>query len=156
RAGASFDAGVMVRAPVLDADGSRLIGVRAAARAGVHDLRARLMIAADGRHSRLAFNLGLSAYAGHPRRWAFGAYYTDVDGLTTCGEMHVRVDGYIGIAPLPDGLTNVCVVRELGSAFRAQRADGDQLVESALATDPVLRERFARARRVTDITTLGP
>ena len=156
RAGASFDAGVMVRAPLLAADGSQLLGVRVAAQAGEHDLRAALVIAADGRHSRLAFNLGLAVYAARPRRWAFGAYYTDVDGLTPCGEMHIRLDGYIGIAPLPDGVTNVCVVRELGSSFRAQRAEGDTLIESAIATDPVLRERFARARRITDVTSLGP
>jgi len=156
RAGASFDAGVMVRAPLLAADGSQLLGVRVAAQAGEHDLRASLVIAADGRHSRLAFNLGLAVYAARPRRWAFGAYYTDVDGLTTCGEMHIRLDGYIGIAPLPGGVTNVCVVRELGSLFRAQRAEGDTLIESAIASDPMLRERFARARRVTDVTSLGP
>ncbi len=82
--------------------------------------------------------------------------YTDVDGLTTCGEMHIRLDGYIGIAPLPGGVTNVCVVRELASPFRAQRAEGDTLIESAIAADPVLRERFARARLVTGVTALGP
>lgn len=156
RAGAEFDAGVMVRGPLLSPDGSQLVGVRVAAQAEEHDLRARVVIAADGRHSRLAFNLGLAAYAARPRRWAFGAYYTDVDGLTTCGEMHIRLDGYVGIAPLPGGVTNVCVVRELGSPFRAQRAEGDRLIESAIAADPVLRERFVRARRVTDVTALGP
>jgi flavin-dependent dehydrogenase len=156
RAGASFDAGVMVRAPLLAADGSQLLGVRVAARTGEHDLRARLVIGADGRHSRLAFNLGLAVYAPRPRRWAFGAYYTDVDGLSSCGEMHIRLDGYIGLAPLPGGVTNVCVVRELGSSFRARRAGGDALIESTIAADAVLRERFARARRVTDITALGP
>ncbi len=156
RAGASFDAGVVVRAPLLAADGSRLVGVRVAAQAEEYDLHAPLVIAADGRHSRLAFNLGLSAYAPRPRRWAFGAYYTDVDGLTSFGEMHIRLDGYIGIAPLPDGVTNVCLVRELGSSIRGQRAESDTLIESAIATDALLRERFARARRVTGITTLGP
>ena len=28
--------------------------------------------------------------------------------------MHIRADGYIGVAPLPGGVANVCVVRELG------------------------------------------
>jgi geranylgeranyl reductase family protein len=156
QAGAAFDAGVMVRGPLLSADGSHLVGVRVAANAEEHDLRARLVIAADGRHSRLAFNLGLSAYAVHPRRWAFGAYYTDVDGLTACGEMHIRVDGYIGVAPLPDGVTNVCVVRQLPSPFRAQRLEAETVIESAIAAEPLLRERFARARRVTGVTSLGP
>jgi flavin-dependent dehydrogenase len=155
-AGAEFDAGVMVRGPLLSTDGSHLVGVRVAAQAEEHDLRARMVIAADGRHSRLAFNLGLATYAARPRRWAFGAYYTDVDGLTSFGEMHIRLDGYVGVAPLPGGITNVCAVRELGSPFRAQRADVDSQIESAIAADPVLRERFARARRVSDVTALGP
>ena len=156
RAGAEFDAGVMVRGPLLSTDGSHLVGVRVAAQAEEHHVRARMVIAADGRHSRLAFNLGLATYAARPRRWAFGAYYTDVDGLTSFGEMHIRLDGYVGIAPLPGGITNVCAVRELGSPFRAQRADVDSLIESAIAADPALRERFVRARRVSDVTALGP
>ncbi len=77
RAGAEFEAGVMVRGPLLSADGSHVVGVRLAAQAEEHDLHARVVIAADGRHSRLAFNLGLAAYAVRPRRWAFGA---DVHG----------------------------------------------------------------------------
>jgi len=156
RAGAQFDPGVVVRGPLMAAGGERLAGVRVAARSQEHDLRARLVVAADGRHSRLAFNLGLARYAARPRRWAFGAYYAGVDGLTTCGEMHIRRDGYIGVAPVPGGLTNVCVVRELGSAFRAQRVEADSLVHQAVTSDPALRERFAQARRATPVTVLGP
>ena len=156
QAGARFDAGVVVRAPLLSPDGARIVGVRVAASAREHDLRARLVIAADGRHSCLAFNLGLAAYASRPRRWAFGAYYADVAGTTTCGEMHIRGDGYIGVAPVPGGLTNVCVVRELGSAFRAHRVEIDSLVHLAVTRDPWLRDRFARARRASAVTVLGP
>jgi flavin-dependent dehydrogenase len=155
-AGAEFDPGVVVRAPVMSADGTRLVGVRVAVSAGEHDLRAPVVIAADGRHSCLAFNLGLARYAARPRRWAFGAYYAGVEGLTTCGEMHIRPDGYIGVAPLPGGLTNVCVVRELGSAFRAHRVEIDDLVQDAVTIDHALRDRFAHALRVTPVTALGP
>ena len=156
RAGAIFDAGVLVRAPLTGADGVRLVGVRVAASRGEHDLRARIIIAADGRHSRLAFNLGLARYAESPRRWAFGSYYTGVTGLTTRGEMHIRRDGYIGIAAVPGDLANVCVVRELGTAFRAQRIEADALLQMTVAADPELRDRFARAQRVAPVTVLGP
>lgn len=155
RAGAIFDAGVVVRGPLV-ADGMRVVGVRVAASHGEHDLRARIVIAADGRHSRLAFNLGLANYAAAARRWAFGAYFTDVAGLSTFGEMHIRPDGYIGVAPLPSGLANVCVVRELGTAFRAQRVEADTVVDAAVTHDPMLADRFASARRVTPVTVLGP
>ncbi len=37
-------------------------------------IRARVTIAADGRHSTLAFALGLARHPARPRRWAIGAY----------------------------------------------------------------------------------
>jgi geranylgeranyl reductase family protein len=156
RAGAMFDSGVVVRAPLMGGEGMRLVGVRVAAPAEERDFRARIVIAADGRHSRLAFNLGLARYAARPRRWAFGTYYTDVDGITSFGEMHIRPDGYIGVAPVPGGLVNVCVVRELGTPFRAHRIEPDSLIHNAVQADPILRDRFAGARRVSAVTALGP
>jgi flavin-dependent dehydrogenase len=155
-AGAQFEPGVTVRAPLMAADGKRIVGVRVASRGFEHDRRARMVIAADGRHSRLAFTLGLASYAERPRRWAFGTYYAGVDGLTTCGEMHIRPDGYIGVAPLPGEIANVCVVRELGSTFRADRHDADSIVNLAIDRDPLLRTRFALAQRTAPASVLGP
>lgn len=155
-AGAAFDSGLIVRAPLITTDTQRVIGVRVAASGDDHDLRARVVIAADGRHSRIAFGMGLAQYAPSPKRWAFGAYFIDVDEVTSHGEMHIRNDGYIGIAPLPGNVTNVCVVRELKSIFRAQRVNADSVVYQAVRSDPMLAERFARARRVSEVNSLGP
>jgi flavin-dependent dehydrogenase len=155
-AGASFESGLVVRAPLITTDTSRIIGVRVAASGEDRDLHARVVIAADGRHSKLAFGMGLAEYAPRPKRWAFGAYYVGVDGLTTHGEMHIRADGYIGVAPLPGGIANVCVVRELKNVFRAQRVNADSMVGVAVRRDPVLRDRFAQARQVSEVTSLGP
>jgi menaquinone-9 beta-reductase len=155
-AGAQFEPDVVVREPLIAGRGGRLAGVRVAASGVEQAARARMIVAADGRHSRLAFTLGLARYAGWPRRWAFGAYYAGVDGLTTCGEMHIRSDGYVGVAPLPNGLTNVCVVRELGASWRAQIREGDDIVQLAVTRDVALRDRFARARRTTPVSVLGP
>src|SRR5262252_1088734 len=104
-AGVSFDGGVIVRAPLITTDTSRVIGVRVAASGDDHDVHARVVIAADGRHSRIAFGMGLARYADSPKRWAFGAYFIGVQGMSTHGEMHIRHDGYIGLAPLPGGVT---------------------------------------------------
>jgi menaquinone-9 beta-reductase len=155
QAGAQFDAGIVVRGPLMTARGDGLAGVRAVASGAGRDVSARIVIAADGRHSRLAFALGLSRFA-EPRRWAFGSYYAGVEGLTTCGEMHIRSDGYVGVAPLPDGLTNVCLVCELGSSWRASMRERDRIVERAITRDPALSDRFARARRTSPVTVLGP
>jgi flavin-dependent dehydrogenase len=69
--------------------------------------------------------------------------------------MHIRSGAYIGIAPLPGGLANVCVVREL----RGRRAPGAGLqatITDAIVNDPSLGDRFRHARRVSPVTTLGP
>jgi flavin-dependent dehydrogenase len=168
RAGAEFTPGIHARAPLTDATGRAITGVVAAARSGPEDVHARLVVAADGRRSTLAFALGLAKFAAAPRRWAFGTYFSGVDELTSRGEMHIRQDGYIGVAPLPGGVTNVCVVRE-GGFFRlkpeatnggvaggfSRKSTGD-VINDAIAADPALRARFARARQVARVTTLGP
>jgi geranylgeranyl reductase family protein len=153
-AGARVDAGVTVRDPLLD-DDARVTGVRIAA--GRHDsvMRARIVIAADGRGSRVAAVLRLSSFATQPRRWAFGAYFTGVTGMTDRGEMHIRSDGYIGVAPLPGGLTNVSVVRE-SRRLPAPQADQQAFVRETIARDPELRERFADATQVSRVSVLGP
>src|SRR4029450_12694412 len=71
---------------------------------------ARMVIAADGRRSALAIGRGLARQPERPRRWAIGAYFSDVAGVTRLGEMHVRHGHYIGVAPVPGGLTNACLV----------------------------------------------
>jgi geranylgeranyl reductase family protein len=155
QAGVHFESGLVARAPLVTTDRSRVIGVRVAASGDNHDLHARIVIAADGRHSKIAFGMGLAKYAPAPRRWAFGAYFVDVDGTSAHGEMHIRPNGYIGIAPLHAGVANVCVVRDL-SMFRAQRVDVNSVVDAAVRSDPLLRARFERACQVSDVTSLGP
>ena len=166
-AGAAFTPCVAVRGAIVGqanaghdvrkGDDDPVTGLRVATAAGEEDWPARVVIAADGRHSTLAFALGLARYAKTPRRWAFGAYFTDVDGVGGHGEMHIRRGGYIGVAPLPGGITNLCVVHELRAAPAASdRMNAEQTIAAAMSSDPVLRDRFARARRISDITTLGP
>jgi menaquinone-9 beta-reductase len=153
-AGAQFDSGVAVNAPCLVEGPRRVIGVRASCGDGEHDIRARVVIAADGRASRLATALALSRFAKSPQRWAYGAYFNHVDGLTAHGEMHIREDGYVGVAPLPEGVTNVCVVRSRVHLPAGQAADS--VIMRGLSADPGLAERFARAQRISDVTVLGP
>jgi flavin-dependent dehydrogenase len=151
-AGVDFIPASPVRGAVIE-DGSRVTGVRVGS--GEQRMAARVVIAADGRRSRLAFALGLTRFAAAPRRWAFGAYFVDVEGLTSRGEMHVRTDGYMGVAGLGAGVANVCVVRELVNG-KAARIPSDQVIARALAGDPALRERFAGARQISGVAALGP
>jgi len=157
RAGVRFEDGVLVRGPLIDTRGgdggeARVRGVVIAGRDG-RDVRvpAPLVIAADGRRSRLALPLGLVRHPASPRRWAIGGYFEGVAGVTSFGEMHVRRGRYIGVAPVPSGLTNVCVVVPAGERFVARA-----LLERTVAADPQLRERFAGARLASAAAVIGP
>ena len=154
-AGADFTPGVNVIAPSVTSDGDRVDGVRIQQGRQSGEIKARLVIAADGRHSKLAVVLGLTRFAPRPKRWAFGAYFADVEGLSARGEMHVGIDGYTGVAPLVDGLANVCVVRELKPPA-SRGCPGDEIIRDALAGNAGLQQRFARARQVSAVTSLGP
>ena len=150
-AGAEIEEGVLVRGPWHD--GPLVRGVIVAGR-DRRDLRlaAPMTIAADGACSRLARMLALAHHAAKPRRWAAGAYFEGAAGMTAFGEMHVRPHAYIGVAPLPGGLANACVV----TADRQAASRPEALLHDTLRADPVLGPRFAEARRVTRVTCLGP
>jgi flavin-dependent dehydrogenase len=90
-----------------------------------------------------------------PRRWAVGVYAARVDGMSQFGEMHVRRGCYLGVAPLPNGLTNLCLVKPAAPAD-ADLRDPLGAVKKALDGDRVLRERFSRARFVAAPTVIGP
>jgi flavin-dependent dehydrogenase len=114
-----------------------------------------MVIAADGRRSRIALPLGLTRQPAAPRRWAIGAYFEGVEGVGgpgTFGEMHVRRGRYFGLAPVPSGLTNVCVVVPRIAAL----ADPRQLLLDTVATDAAVRDRFRVARLATDPVVVGP
>jgi flavin-dependent dehydrogenase len=68
--------------------------------------------------------------------------------------MHIRRDGYVGVAPLPGDVANVCVVRERSHLTAGQLPDA--LIAGAIAADPLLQDRFISARRVSDVAVLGP
>ncbi len=150
-AGARFEAGVTVRGPLLD-DG-RVRGVVIAGRDG-RDVRmpAPLVVAADGRRSRLAIALGLTRHPARPRRWAIGGYFEGVAGTGAFGEMHVRRARYIGVAPVPGQLTNVCAVVPRGVKID----DPATILTRLVAADRLLRDRFREARLVAPPVVLGP
>jgi len=155
QAGARVEEGVLVRGPLVDQSGDRprVRGVVIAGRDG-HDVRipAPLVIAADGRRSRIALALHLARHPRWPRRWAVGAYFDGVRGVDELGEMHVRHRRYIGVAPVPSGLVNVCVV----TATRAGLEQPARLLRAAVADDWYLADRFASARLATPPVVLGP
>jgi flavin-dependent dehydrogenase len=152
-AGACVEEGVLVSAPVM-ADGV-VAGVEVVAGGRRCQVKATVVIAADGASSRLARASKLASHARRPRRWAVGAYFEDAGdgaGARRFGEMHLRADRYIGIAPLPGGVTNACVV----TADRAALGDPERLLVDTLRSDRGLEGRFTGARMIMRPVCLGP
>ncbi len=157
QAGVRFEGGVTVRRPLTDGP-SQAPTVKGLVVAGERTNRvevrmpALITIAADGRRSAIARAVGLSRPATAPRRWAFGVYANGVSGTSDLGEMHVRAGGYIGVAPLPGGLVNVCVV----TGPRPGGRTPEDVIGTAIRADPALQARFAGARFVGPVRVLGP
>ncbi len=160
RAGAHFEDGVVVSRALTESAGNGTNSVRVngvVVRSRDHRdmaLHARVTIAADGRRSPLAFGLNLAAHPVRPRRWAIGAYFQNVVGTSTLGEMHIQTDGYVGVAQLPEGLTKVCAVASPANFTNIRnpvRALGD-----VIDRHEDLRDRFAQSRIATRPVVLGP
>ena len=167
-AGCQFEAGLAVRRAMVEEQGTSPSVGGAVTGADGHEtsIAARVTIAADGRHSTIAFGLGLAQHPQRPRRWAIGAYFenflpprvrpgSDPSLTPAFGEMHVRRGHYIGVAPVPGGLTNVCLVRPSG-AGDAALGNPAGLLTAALACDPQLRARAAGAQLIGSPVVLGP
>ncbi len=117
------------------------------------EVRARLVVGADGLNSRVARQLGL-ARRGRPRRVALVAHATGIMGMSDVGEMHVGDMGYVGLAPLGGGVTNVAIVVDLArgqvetplaDAFRRQ-----------LSSFPTLRGRVEATELASPVRGVGP
>ena len=161
-AGCEFDPGVAVRRAIVSEQGGvrAVHGVVVGGDGRESSIDAAVTIAADGRHSTIAFGLGLARHPPHPRRWAIGAYFENFmpsgsDPGLTLGEMHVRRGHYIGVAPILGGLTNVCLVKPSGPGDPAL-ADPSSLLTRTLAADALLRDRAAGARMIGTPVVLGP
>lgn len=153
-AGVTIEEGVVVRGPYHA--GGRVVGVVAATASGERRHPSRLVIAADGRGSRLARACATVRTPVRPRRWALGVYAEGVQGMAPdVGEMHIRAGRYVGLAPVSGGLANVCLVVSRADAARAVLAPWTA-IRAAAAEDSLLAARLAHARPAARPMVLGP
>ncbi len=116
--------------------------------------RARVVVGADGLHSRIARRLGLERRLG-PRRLALVAHFTGVAGMEDYGEMFVRRGRYLGLAHLGGGVVNVAAVVPAAEA-RLLARDPMRFLCDEVAAVPELARRFERARAVRQVLVAGP
>jgi flavin-dependent dehydrogenase len=130
-------------------------GVRFADRdARVHDVRARLVVGADGRASVVAERLGCR----RPHALRRMALVTYVAGLESCrdlGEIFVDPPDYAILNPIASDRVNLALVVPLAHAVRwSDRLD--DFMAARVRQLPHLARRLAGATRVAPIRALGP
>jgi geranylgeranyl reductase family protein len=115
------------------------------------EVTARLVVGADGLQSRVAKQLGL-ARRGSLERVALVTRAHGVAGMGAVGEMHVTTSGYVGLAPVGRGLTNVSIVADR-SAVRGKPIDWFQRFTRSM---PEVRHRLAQAEYAGPLRGAGP
>ena len=153
-AGARLQEGVRVTGLATDGRG-QTVGVELLDEAGApRTLHAPLVIGADGLRSVVARRLGVARTRRWPRRMAFVAHYRNLP-MGACGEMHVERDGFVGMADVGGGLTNVAMVVPQ-RALAGLGGDRTGFMERWLAAKPQLAPRVAAAERATPVRAVGP
>ena len=139
---------------VVRSESGTVTGVRVQEGDETRELRARLVIGADGLRSVVGRRLGLIR-SGWPRRIALMSHYRGIEGMTDVGEIHLDARGYSGFASVGGGLTNVAMVVP---ASRSREIAGDRTAffEEWFASRPQLAERFTNAVRVNPVRATGP
>jgi 2-polyprenyl-6-methoxyphenol hydroxylase-like FAD-dependent oxidoreductase len=144
-AGAEVREGFTVEEVVVDA--GRVAGIRGHGRGGATVTeRARVVVGADGLHSRVARTVGADRY--HEKAPLLAAYYSYWSGLPMAGrsEVYNRPHRAFAAWPTHDDLTLV-----IGgwpyAEFEANRADVEGHFLKAIALVPEFADRLRRARR---------
>jgi len=136
-------------------EGDRVVGVSGVGADGAPlDLRARLVIAADGRHSIVAQRLGLR----RPHRLRRMALVTYVSGVPDCrelGEIFVDPPDYAILNPLAPDRINLSLVVPLADA--APWSDRlETFFQARVRQLPHLARRLAGALQEAAVRALGP
>jgi flavin-dependent dehydrogenase len=116
-------------------------------------VEARLVIAADGLNSHFARRLGF-ARRGRRQRVALVTHALDVANMTDVGEMHVSTFGYVGLASIGHGVTNVAIVADLTRVNPV--SPPQRWFTQLLARFPEVSTRMQSARLVTPVRAVGP
>ncbi len=123
-------------------------------------LETRLLVGADGLHSRVALAAGLRGRPGRAGRYALGIYVRSLPAPKGFGEMHLGRGAYCGVSVFADGLANVTMVLPK-AALRMRRGGapreraGDWL-DRMFTSFPRLHPRLASAAPSRQVRAVGP
>jgi flavin-dependent dehydrogenase len=148
--GAEVRTGVRVTGVVRE--GGCVVGVRATGDDGAErEIRARLVVGADGLRSVVVRRLELVRRAPRLRKVALTAHVSGVDAVGRgWGELRALGRGCVGMAEVGGGRCNVTVVV---AGDEAREVAGDP---AGFFDDALHRFGFADARRVDEVLSTGP
>ena len=152
RAGAAVRQGVALERLLVER--GRVCGALVREEGRRAEIRARVVVGADGLNSLVARELGV-ARQGKLRRLALVAHLEGVAGTSDVGEMFARRGRYVGMAPIGRGLVNVAAVVPGTEAPRVA-ADPAGFFAAELRAVPELARRLAGARTVREVMITGP
>jgi flavin-dependent dehydrogenase len=118
-------------------------------------LSGRVVVGADGLHSVVARRLQLARAGRWPRRVAFVTHFEGVADMGSAGEMHVERDGYLGLADVGHGETNVALVVPASRA-RGAGADRAAFLTAWIERHEHLARRLRDAQRTSPVRATGP
>lgn len=138
-------------------DDKRVSGVTLRLRSGGEaEIKARLVIGADGVHSTVVRDLGLASPLRWPKNLGLVAHYRNYRGLDTWGEMHVSAGGYAGLAPQSGGLLNVGLVMPMSSSMATNGKSAAERFEMFANSFSGVRVCLDGAERVSQVRGVGP
>jgi geranylgeranyl reductase family protein len=117
------------------------------------EIRAKMVLAADGANSVVARKFGLNQ--NPPEHFIVGTrqYYKGVTGMTDRIEIHLvksLIPGYFWIFPLENGMANVglgMIVKDMNE----KKVNLKQAQLDVIANNPLFKERFANAEALEDV-----
>lgn len=137
------DAGRVVGAAVRDPAGAR------------RELRARMVVGADGVHSRVARDLGVQRPVPWLQQFALTAHFAGVPPQSAAS-VRLFPRGFFAATTVDAGLFSVNVVLPKAELRAEARGDYDALLRRKLAGDDRLLDLLAGAQRVTPWRGIGP
>ncbi len=135
-------------------ENGRVVGVETTIDGTRQEIRAGIVIGADGHRSVVSRELGQDTSPRWPRKTGLVAHYRGVRDLDCFGEMHIGRHAYAGLAPLEDGLTNVAVVADV-RAVEGRSGTIDEFFINSLWDLPAVARKLEGAERVGTIRGVG-
>jgi geranylgeranyl reductase family protein len=118
--------------------------------------RARIVIDASGRNSRLTLRRG-ERLGGRPgaRLYALKAHLRSVAGIDRQVELYFFRGGYGGLSRVEEGLVNLCFITS-EAVLRQSSGDPSKVLLQTVMKNPLARERLAGAEVVDKWFSTGP